>query len=281
MKALGLPPIQFGIELEHDAGIGYNIDTLASSIYQTGYGYNDKAYGHHSMKHSPFFFHQRGWLTETDESVTGGEIISPVMTDSDETWTAVNTIVNLIIEHNGSTHTTDSSCHIHLDTSVLGTSVEKWGRFFSYVYQYQDLLTLIGTNPVRGTHRQNGNSDFDNQFIGMKNVRELVESNVSCDLVLSTRDVDPVTGNGHIEYRLNDASLDVGVIRAQVACLVGMMWSAVRMRKAPKNKDLNSFLDAFLVDSPSAYAVVEDCVVRVSDSRGLGREGQLDYALLC
>lgn len=282
MSSMGLPKIQFGLELEHDAGDNYDLDALAKSLYSTGYGYNDKPYGHHSMLHHPFFFHKRGWLTELELSVSGGEVISPVMVDSDETWEALSTVLSTIRSHGGVSSSIDSSCHIHIDTSLFAQDVDVWRRFFSSIYHFEDLLRFIGTDHVRGFHRGDRNSRFSNIIEGVETHSDFIGLNTRYTNVLSTRYVDVDTGFGHVEYRMNDASLDMKAIRAQVACLVSMAWSAVEGRKIPKDKDLSSFLGTFLVDFPLACELVEGFVgSAISASRGLGTSYQSDYAQLC
>lgn len=276
--SLALPKIQFGLELEHDAGINYNIDNLASSLFSQGYGYNKKAYGHHSMIHHPLYFHTRGWLVETDESVSGGEVISPVMVDSDETWNVLNTVVKTIMESGGEINSIYSSCHIHIDTSILGKDSLAWQLLFSYVKHFQDILIFIGTNHERGFHRGNKNCSFD--FLNESDeYQDTISLNKRYTNVISTRYVDAFTGTGHLEYRLNDASLNVDIMRVQVSCLLGMVWSAHKHKKVPKNDDLLAFLDTFLIDFPQAYSFVKDILLNINDFRELDTNYQLDYAL--
>lgn len=266
-------PVRFGLELEHDSSPSYDIDALASALYTTGYGNNKIAYGHRSAAGRVFYVHDRGWLTEFDESVSGGEVISPAMVDSLETWIALDTVLTVIKEQGGTAKTEQSSFHIHMDTSHLANDYEKWEALYSYLEHFSEVLFAIGTHPIRGKHRG------EKQCLPVKmnpadTVEDFRKQYTKATLMMNTRYVRE-NGYGHVEYRVNDASLDYALMRAQVLVLGRLMMLAGDKVKAPVSNDTGAFYE-FIV-RPGDEVVLS----AINVFRGLDTKDHVGHALPC
>lgn len=260
-------PIQFGLEFEHDSSPAYNIDNLAADVYAAGYGLNKIAYGHRSAAGKVYYVHTRGWITEYDESVSGGEVISPVMTDNEETWMAVDTILNLI-KNNGGTVSPASSCHIHMDTSILADDKEKWEHLYSYMEHFSSVLYELGTY---GTEHRGQKECQPIMFQSAPTAQEFREQYKRKTLMLNTSYVRE-NGYGHVEYRVNDASLDYALTRAQTLILGRLMMLAGDKVKAPVSNDTEAFYG--FVARPEDWQIL-------SAFRGLGTKDRAGHALRC
>lgn len=242
IQSLGFPhELKFGLELEHDSSPEYNIDTLAAALYDRGYGSNAIAYGYHSSAGQALYSHYRGWVTEFDESVTGGEVISPVMTDNEETWETLKEVTQLIIDNGGTAHTTDSSCHIHFDTTLLSDDMEKWVFLYRYIHHFSAALYKVGTQKERGFHRGDKQCWIP-VYKEHDNLADLLKYYSVSTYGLNSTYVRK-TGIGHVEYRFNDASLDYETMREQVRIAGSLIVKAVEKKPVPTKSDVETLLD--------------------------------------
>lgn len=80
------------------------------------------------------------WISVGDGSLTsGGEIISPIMTDDKEFWFELKEICDFLTEHNADT-SKNAGGHIHVGAHVLGNDVETWKNFIKLYIAYENII---------------------------------------------------------------------------------------------------------------------------------------------
>lgn len=81
-----------------------------------------------------------GWISDTDGTLTsGGEIISPIMTDSPKYWQELQEICQYLSK-NGADTTHHAGGHIHISTCGLGSEVASWRQFLKLYMLYEGVI---------------------------------------------------------------------------------------------------------------------------------------------
>lgn len=117
--------ITFGIELEFVNG---NSNAIARELYEIGICSSPHMERYHSTGEPG------KWKLERDGSVTsrsrGGELISPILTDTPETWRTLETVCEVAKRH-GAQVNFDTGGHIHVGAeNALDGKRQRWRRFF-------------------------------------------------------------------------------------------------------------------------------------------------------
>src|ERR1035437_7822449 len=107
---LGSPTQTFGIEIEFDGG---DVDAIAAELYDLGLTSSRFQASYHSPLRVP-----GKWLVENDLTVTG-EIVSPVLTDTPETWRDLQVICATVKKHGGRA-TKRTGAHVHVGVASTG-----------------------------------------------------------------------------------------------------------------------------------------------------------------
>lgn len=231
-------PIPFGVEIEFDADSGYENGewdddedaytdcALAQTFYERGWTPTPQQEGYHARYNSTSRSHRGGWRFEHDGSVSGGEMISPILTDTPETWNTLRDVVDTIKSHGG-TSSRQVGAHVHVDTTTIQDDVEKFTRLLRIFWVFEDVLFRLAANP-HGTGFHRGVSycvPNRLQASGYEDLRTLVRTNGSHNHAINTSSVTSY-GVGHVEMRLWDGSLDPAVIQAHIKISVAMVAAA-------------------------------------------------------
>lgn len=126
--------ITFGIELEF---VGGDANAIARDLYNLGIC----AYDERVRYHAPSV--EGKWKLERDGTVSdgrgGGEIVSPVLKDTPETWMNIETICDVAKRHGARI---DSRCggHVHVGMQPLDTARQRWRRFFKIISGYEECI---------------------------------------------------------------------------------------------------------------------------------------------
>lgn len=147
---LGNPHQTFGVEIEFDGG---DRGEIARRLYQEGLIDRPQQVGYHTS--------QRGgsgrWSFERDGSVTGGELVSPVLRDSPETWRQLERVCEVVRECGGHTSArTGGHVHIGADESDLDHRVERLRRVALNVAAHEDLVYRLGSATGRAGRSHRG-----------------------------------------------------------------------------------------------------------------------------
>lgn len=125
----------FGVELEF---VGGNADAIARELYDLGITAAPYRLGYHARVSD-----NTKWKLERDGSVSsgsqGGELVSPVLKDTPETWRQIEIICEVAKRHGARVN---QSCggHVHIGMNKLDTARQRWRRFFKMVESYEECL---------------------------------------------------------------------------------------------------------------------------------------------
>ena len=125
----------FGVELEF---VGGNADAIASELYDLGITAAPYRLGYHARVSD-----NSKWKLERDGSVSsgsqGGELVSPILKDTPETWRQIQAICEVAKRHGARIN---QSCggHVHIGMNKLDTARQRWRRFFKIVENYEECL---------------------------------------------------------------------------------------------------------------------------------------------
>lgn len=142
---LGDPEATFGVEIEFEGG---DRDAIARDLYDAGLIEEPRQRGYHAPRVPGL------WSFETDGSVSGGELVSPVMADTPEAWRQIEQVCEIVRRHGGRA-TARCGGHVHIGSRrPLDDDGERWNRLRRLCQGYEDLLfRLAAGGESRGVHR--------------------------------------------------------------------------------------------------------------------------------
>ena len=156
----------FGVELEF---VGGNADAIASELYDLGITAVPYRLGYHARVSD-----NSKWKLERDGSVSsgsqGGELVSPILKDTPETWRQIEAICEVAKRHGARIN---QSCggHVHIGMNKLDTARQRWRRFFKIVENYEECLYKAAGGDL-GRIRSNASSY---QLALVKELQKLIE----------------------------------------------------------------------------------------------------------
>ncbi len=228
----------FGVELEFDlTDLAYEDrhvakQAIAQELYAAGLTAHDYQRHYHAGATTVHRQHARGWRYEEDQTVDG-EIISPVMQDTPETWENIAKVCDIIKRHGG-TATVKTGSHVHVSAPSLGGA--EAAAMLHTVNQHEDVLYRLASNPAAGQHRPTRwcapNQAIDPGTADLSRVRNHA---LGHHLGLNLQHVHGTAGD-HPEFRHWDGSLDPAVIQAQIKMSVAMVEAARRNSHVPTNR---------------------------------------------
>lgn len=84
------------------------------------------------------------WTSKFDMSLyKGGEITSPILTNTEQTWQELKSICDLLKTKKAITDQ-NAGGHIHLGAHTLGTDYKKWRKMFKIYIAYEHILFRFG-----------------------------------------------------------------------------------------------------------------------------------------
>ena len=217
---IGDPNQTFGLEIEFD---GADPNAVARALYEAGLAATPDQQGYHSHR-------QPGkWVVERDTTVTG-EIVSPILQDTRETWDQLEQVCQILQAH-GARTTTRTGGHVHVgaDSAGMDHDVERFRRVASVCAWAEDLLYRLAAATGRGgrRHRGAGNGYRWCGPMGQGGFDEAQSLSELATRVGASHSVGLNYGNvldtrRTIEYRYFDSSLDPARLQANIklACLI-------------------------------------------------------------
>jgi hypothetical protein len=228
----------FGIELEF---VGGNADAIARELHQLGIC----GYDHRVRYHAPSI--PGKWKLENDGSVSsgagGGELVSPVLYDTPETWRTIQTICEVARRHGAAI---DNRCggHVHIGMDPLDTTRQRWKRFFKSISSFEDVLYRLAGGSlgrIRSGYRRYASQFSLNATRGASSNFMMETDNDVSRLATNisqhnrffginlTNIADPNKPNT-IELRYFNGSLDPAQIQANVKISNGIITAAQKAR---------------------------------------------------
>jgi Putative amidoligase enzyme len=214
----------FGVEIEFDVGPGADryeaLAAIGRDLHAAGLTDSPYQQGYHSGARTPSRQHPGGWRFETDATVDG-EIVSPVMHDTPETWRNLATVCEIVRRHGGRA-TARTGGHVHVGLSDYDHTVENHNRLLATATGYTDTLYRLAQNPEARAHRGTTWCRPNNApGPGYTSLPAVRQANYGHGLGLNFQSV---SGNraDHVEFRMWDGSLNPGVIQAHINLSLGL-----------------------------------------------------------
>ncbi|MEV0148008.1 MULTISPECIES: hypothetical protein [unclassified Nonomuraea] len=219
----------FGVELEYslpgvppERHAAVN-EQIARALHEAGLTHDPRVLGHHVGHERGYGEDASGWWVETERTATvAGEVVSPIMRDTPDTWRSLARVVEIIRAHGGEVGPGVGG-HVHVGTPDYRTVVN-YLKLLDVVRGNQDVLFRLAQNPLAadGLHR---GYRFCVPNVLRPGLRPyyfgaLAEANGDTAAVSMTT----VSGrvDDHVQFRLFDGTLEPGVIQAQVRLTLAM-----------------------------------------------------------
>lgn len=230
--------ITFGVELEF---VGGNANAIARELYREGIC----AYDERVRYHAPSV--QGKWKLERDGSVSegvgGGEIVSPVLKDTPETWRNIERVCEIAQRHGARI---DSRCggHVHIGMEPLDTARQRWRRFFNIMSGYEECIYRAAGGDegrIRSGHRHYATS-FQRRAEYGSNRRIRLDSiqdvrNLASDVsqreryyALNLKNIADSGKPDTVEFRYFNGSLNAKQIQANVKLSAGVIMASRKCR---------------------------------------------------
>jgi hypothetical protein len=219
-NVIGDPNQTFGIELEFD---GADPNAVAHALYDAGLAAAPSQQGYQSPR-------QPGkWVVERDATVTG-EVVSPVLRDTPETWEQLERVCQILREHGARTTTrTGGHVHVGVDSAGLDHDVNRFRRVAQVCAWAEDLMYRLAAAGGRVGRRHRGASNAyrwcgpmgSGRFEEAHGLSELAHQ-VGSSHSVGLNFANILDQRRTIEYRYFDSSLDPARLQAnvKVACWV-------------------------------------------------------------
>lgn len=217
---IGDPNQTFGVEIEFD---GADPNAVARALHQAGLAATPDQQSYHSHR-------QPGkWVVERDSTVTG-EVVSPILRDTPQTWDQLEQVCQILQAH-GARTTARTGGHVHVgaDEAGMDHDVGRFRRVASVCAWAEDLMYRLAAATGRGGRRHRGAGN-GYHWCGPMGQGRFEEAQSLCELatrVGSSHSVGLNYGNvldtrRTIEYRYFDSSLDPSRLQANIklACLI-------------------------------------------------------------
>lgn len=240
----------FGLEIEVDfpesSDWGYEKRELAYWMYNNGLSYTNVPRRWH---HAARFVHPDGtagytrdpaaWTVEFDRSVDGVEgqrgceVVSPILTNTPETWRNVALIINKIIELGGRMTPLNG---LHVNIGAAGSTPQSVNRLLEVSHKFDSILTRLGHNSDIGP-RHRGRSYCMTSVPVNASLNSVVVNNGHNSAINLThiydRDTGVLTPSGRYEFRIFDGTLDVWRIKHHVSLCMAQVAASLSDRELP------------------------------------------------
>lgn len=220
----------FGVEIEFDLPPHNQyaaLQAIGRDLHAAGLTQTPRMLGYHQGRGTEGYTdNPDGWRLESDSSVAG-EIVSPIMYDTPETWNNLAQVCEIVRRHGGQA-TARTGGHVHVSAGDYDHTISNHHRLISMVAEHEDTMYRLAQNPAARAHR--GLTWCSPNILpseGYTSLRDVHVRNSSHDLGVNMQSLHGRSSD-HVEYRMWDGSLDPGVIQAQVKVSLGVTEAAFR-----------------------------------------------------
>jgi hypothetical protein len=225
----------FGVELEfdlpRDANHATALRSIAEDLYQAGLSRSRTMDRWHASARDGYTEAPNAWRLEHDSTVAG-EIVSPILWDTPETWRNLATVCDIVRRHGGQA-SVRAGGHVHVGAGNFDHTVENHNRLMQLVDAHSDTLFRLASNPERGTHRGvRWCSPNRIPAQGYRDIGHARDANNGHNLAVNMQSVFGGHSD-HVEYRMWDSSLDPAVIQSQIKVSLGLTEAAFRDAGSP------------------------------------------------
>ncbi|ACV58231.1 amidoligase family protein [Alicyclobacillus acidocaldarius] len=228
--------LTFGIELEVENIYG---DALARELYAYGFSTTRS-----QQSYSSRVDEYTGWIVKHDGSLEGGgEIVSPPLRDTPETWEALRKITD-IARRLGATTDRHTGLHIHMGHSILDDRGYRWQRLARYIYWFGNEYYKMGA----ASDRHHATMHRGLRYAGPLHLRDLRQLRRNDTALSASRKligyrwhedrykiINTAKFVEHnvptVEFRYPNGSLDPIIIQRQIQLANATMMQAAYLRK--------------------------------------------------
>jgi len=227
--------VTFGIELEFVDG---NSDAIARDLHLLGLCSHNTMQRYHGQRSAD------KWILEVDSSVTsgrrGGELISPILRDTPETWQQIELICAVAKRH-GARVNQKTGGHIHVDAKdLLDGKKQRWRRFFKLAVGAEAVYMRLAGGE-QGKFREGGyapsslSQNFRGVTAALPNDGEtsLFQQRINR---IGGGKYESINVNsfgsskGTVEFRAFNGTLSPAIIQANIKYAVGFINTSMRSR---------------------------------------------------
>lgn len=227
----------FGIEIEF---VGGDADAIARELYSLGICAYDRRVGYHSRSVPG------KWKLERDGSVCsgseGGELVSPVLRDTPETWQTIEKICEVVKRHGGYVNQRCGG-HVHIGMDSLDTARQRWKRFLKNISCFEDVVYRLAggslgriregytayATPFAGEAQRAVNRSFRMESEGDVNnfARSICQSRYKA---INLTNIPEPNKPNTIEFRYFNSSLDPRQLQANIKIANAIIVSSEKAR---------------------------------------------------
>ena len=286
---------EFGVELEFDVDhtrtrIQMPIDAhinpryrhsniavgrVARALYDNQFTTHDLQSGYHTGLRSGYQRNLRGgWVYESDCSVAGGEVVSPILSNTPETWQRLHQVCGLITDHGG-TPSAATGSHITVSAPEQAGRAVRLTRFLRLMHHHQpDLHVMAAVGRNRGAgYAAAMPAPPDQGYTSITDARQLLGRYSFANIAHIAPSRNSTTANSsRVEFRLWDGSLEPGRIQAQVKMSTAILDYTARNRDLTVTADdraqpgsMNPDSGEFTGQTQQVRALIDDLFRRDTD----------------
>jgi hypothetical protein len=226
----------FGIEMEFilDPNLSYSeraqaLSRIGEELAEAGLTTSQwQDHYHAGARNGYSTSHQGGWTFEEDGSVDG-EIVSPIMHDTPETWENIAKVTE-IVKRNGGTVDKRVGCHVNVSSGNYDHQVENANRLLDHFAKHQDDYYRLATAPGEEHRAVRGSgycSPNPRPAQGFTDVSTAARANPR-PYALNLGHTASGTSRDRVEYRIFDGTLEPAVIQSQIKVALATTEAAFR-----------------------------------------------------
>lgn len=238
-----------GIEVEYERGSGFSEESLAHALQDTG-GFEKSA-----CLDKRKFIDDGYWAHLKDDSVDGGELVSPIFYGKlhyDEVARMCDALTN---EHAG-VWTTSPGLHVHVGVGPL-QDLESWLDLFGVWVKFQEHFYKVASSPTRSDTGQHRSSSHVKPLIALPpcdSLYSVLRAYFPKEQAVSLHKVGD-WDEGTIEFRIWDGTVNPELIALYTAISVRLVEKAGSQEL--KDYSVMSFSDVVRILFPESRAIQE------------------------
>lgn len=225
----------FGIELETEGG---DYEKIGRELYRAGLSDRSMMISYNSRNTEGM------WTLKHDGSLSrGGEVISPILKDTPETWAAIQEVTK-ILNSNNATTSRRTGFHIHIGNQVLDDRGYRWQRLGRYMIGYDRQFNTMGaaSNTHGITPHRQGSFTGPLSISDVQKIKRTDTAIQASKKIIGYRHHDDrykmintakmiESGVPTVEFRYPNGTVDKRVVQRQVQLANATMMQAAFLRK--------------------------------------------------
>lgn len=232
---------EFGVELEYDLDVWPGADSDVDPDYLGGQllelGLTEQSWmgEYHSAQHRGYTTEESGWSLEEDSSAGGGELVSPILSDTETGWRNLATACRVIREHSG-VPSERTGGHVHVAAPEYVADAGRVSRLVSLVNEYEDTIRQLSDAGRGRDWQENASPMSAPPALGYLTVGQAWNEQMRNRTVNLEAVAFPPDGHAqeaHAEFRCWDGSLAPSRIQAQIKVSLALTDYAARHPDEP------------------------------------------------